>query len=60
MANYAGLLFNGEDVLTSEVFNASPSSAIPEWRAPPSSMLAITRSQKDKDTCFDLIKHPEK
>jgi len=31
MANYASLLFDGEDVLTSEVFNASPSSAIPEW-----------------------------
>ena len=34
MANYAGLLFNGEDVLTSEVFNTSPSSVIPEWQAP--------------------------
>jgi hypothetical protein len=35
MANYAGLLFDGEEVLTSEVFNASPSSVVPEWRASP-------------------------
>ena len=31
MANYAGLLFDGEEVLSTEVFNASPSAAIPEW-----------------------------
>ena len=60
MANYAGLLFDGEDALSSEVFNASPSSAVPEWRAPPSSTSAITHSQKDKETRFDPIKHPEK
>ena len=60
MANYAGLLFDGEDALTSEVFNASPSSVIPEWRASPSSTLAVTRSQKDKETRFDPIKRPEK
>ena len=60
MANYAGLLFDGEEVLSSEVFNASPSAAIPEWRAPPSSALAVTRSQKDKETRFDPIKRPEK
>ena len=50
MANYAGLLFDGEDVLSSDVYNASPSSVLPEWRAPPSSTLAVTRSQKDKET----------
>ena len=50
MANYAGLLFDGEDVLPAEVFNASPSSVILEWRAPPSSTLAVTHSQKDKET----------
>ena len=60
MANYAGLLFDGEDVLTADVFNASPSSVIPEWRAPPSSTAAVTRSQKDKETRFDPIKRPEK
>jgi hypothetical protein len=60
MANYAGLLFDGEEVLTSEVFNASPSSVVPEWRASPSSTLAVTRSQKDKETRFDPIKRPEK
>ena len=60
MANYAGLLFDGEEVLSSDVFNASPSSVIPEWRAPPSSALAVTRSQKDKETRFDPIKCPEK
>ena len=60
MANYAGLLFDGEEVLSTEVFNASPSAAIPEWRAPPSLTLAVTRSQKDKETRFDPIKRPEK
>ena len=60
MANYAGLLFDGEEVLNSEVFNASPSTIIPEWRAPPSSTLAVTRSQKDKETRFDPIKRPER
>ena len=60
MANYAGLLFDGEEVLTSEVFNASPSAIIPEWRAPPTSTLAVTRSQKDKETRFDPIKRPER
>jgi len=60
MANYAGLLFDGEEVLTSEVFNASPSSIVPEWRASHSSMLAVTCLQKDKETHFDPIKRPEK
>ena len=60
MANYAGLLFDGEDILSSDVYNASPSSVLPEWRAPPSSTLAVTRSQKDKETRFDPIKRPEK
>ena len=54
MASYAGLLFDGQEVLSSEVFNASPSSVVPEWRASP------TRSQKDKETRFDPIKQPEK
>ena len=31
MANYAGLLFDGEEVLSSEVFNTLSSSVIPEW-----------------------------
>jgi len=60
MANYVSLLFDGEEVLTSEVFNASPSSVIPEWQASPSLTLAVTRLQKDKETCFDPIKCPEK
>ena len=60
MANYAGLLFDGEEVLNSEIFNASPSTIIPEWRASPSSTLAVTRSQKDKETRFDPIKRPER
>ena len=60
MANYAGLLFDGQEVLSSEVFNASSSSVIPEWRASPSTTLAVTRSQKDKETRFDPIKRPEK
>ena len=60
MANYAGLLFDGEDVLTVDVFNTSPSSVIPEWRAPPSLTAAVTCSQKDKETRFDPIKRPEK
>ena len=60
MANYAGLLFDGQEVLSSDVFSASPSSVIPEWRASPSSTLAVTRSQKDKETRFDPIKRPEK
>jgi len=60
MANYAGLLFNGKEVLTSEIFNASPSTIIPEWRTSPSSTLAVTHSQKDKETCFDLIKRLER
>ena len=60
MANYAGLLFDGQEVLSSEVFNASPSSAIPEWHASPSSTLAVTRSQKEKEARFDPIKCPEK
>jgi len=60
MANYASLLFDGEEVLTSEIFNASPSTIIPKWRASPSSTLAVTRLQKDKETHFDPIKHPER
>jgi len=60
MANYAGLLFDGQEVLSSEVFNTSASSVVPEWRASPSLTLAVTHSQKDKETCFDPIKCPEK
>jgi len=60
MANYAGLLYDGQEVLSSEVFNASPSSVIPEWCTSPSLTLAVTRSQKDKETRFDPIKRPEK
>ena len=60
MANYAGLLFDGQEVLSSEVFDASPASVVPEWRAQPSLVLAVTRSQKDKETRFDPIKRPEK
>jgi len=60
MANYAGLLFDGQEVLASEVFNASSSSVVPAWRAHPSSVLAVTRSQKDKETRFDPIKRPER
>ena len=59
MANYAGLLFDGEEVLSSEVFNTLSSSVVPEWRASPST-LAVTRSQKDKETRFDPIKRPER
>ena len=60
MAKYAGLLFEGEEVLSSEVFNASLSSITRKWRAPPSSASAVTCSQKEKETRFDPIKHPEK
>jgi len=60
MANYAGLLFNGQEVLSTEVFNASPSSVLPEWCVSPSSTLVVTHSQKDKETCFDPIKCLEK
>ena len=60
MANYAGLLFDGQEILSSDVFNASSSSVVPEWRTSPSSILAVTRSQKDKETRFDPIKRPEK
>ena len=60
MASYAGLLFDGEDALSSEVFNASSTLIVPAWRARPSSVLAVTRSQKDKETRFDPIKRPEK
>jgi len=43
MANYAGLLFDGEEVLSSEVFNALPYSIVPEWQmASPSLTLAVT------------------
>lgn len=60
MAPYAGLLFDSEEVLAPEVFNVSSSSAVPAWRAQPSTVLAVTCSQKDKETRFDPIKHPEK
>ena len=60
MANYAGLLFDGQEVLGSEVFDVSTSLVVPAWRAQPSLVLAVTRSQKDKETRFDLIKRPEK
>jgi len=60
MANYAGLLFNGQEVSSSKVFSVLPPSVIPEWHTPPLSVLAVTCSQKDKETCFDPIKHPEK
>jgi len=59
MANYAGLMFDGQEVLSAEVFNPSHSLVVPEWRASPSSTLAVTHSQKGKETCFDPIKHPE-
>ena len=42
MANYVGLLFDGEEVLSSDVYNTSPSSVVPEWHAPPSLALAVT------------------
>ena len=60
MTNYAGLQFDGEDVLSYEVYNALPTSIIPAWRAPPSTVLAVTRSQKDKEVRFDPVKRPEK
>jgi len=60
MANYASLLFDGKEVLTSETFNTSPSSIIPEWHTSPSSTLAVTHLQKDKEVRFDPIKHPER
>ena len=60
MANYAGLLFDGQEVLSSDVYNISHSSVVPAWRAQPSSVLAVTRSQKEKETRFDPIKRPEK
>jgi len=50
MANYASLLFDGQEVLSSEVFNVSSVSAVPAWHAQPSSILAVTHSQKDKET----------
>ena len=50
MANYAGLLFDGQEVLSSEVFNVSSSSVVLEWRTTPSSTLVVTRSQKDKES----------
>jgi len=58
--SYTGLQFEGEDILSNEVYNASPTSMVPAWRAPPSSALAVTRSQKDKEVHFDPIKRPEK
>lgn len=60
MTNYAGLQFDGEDILSYEVYNASPTSVIPAWRAPPSTVLAVTCSQKDKEVRFDPVKRPEK
>ena len=60
MANYASLLFDGQEVLSSDIFNASPSSVVPEWHSSPSMTLAVTCSQKDKETRFDPIKRPEK
>ena len=60
MANYADLLFDGQEVLSSDVYNVSHSSVVPAWRAQPSLVLAVTCSQKEKETRFDLIKHPEK
>ena len=60
MANYAGLLFDGQEVLSSEVFNVSSSLVVLEWRTAPSSTLAVTCSQKDKESRFDPIKRPEK
>jgi len=60
MTSYAGLQFDGEDVLACEVYDSSPATVIPAWRAAPSSTLAVTRSQKDKEVRFDPIKRPEK
>ena len=60
MTSYAGLQFDGEDVLACEVYDSSPATVIPAWRASPSSALAVTRSQKDKEVRFDPIKRPEK
>jgi len=56
MTSYAGLQFDGEDVLSDEVFNVSTTSLVPAWRVPPSSTLAVTRSQKEKEVHFDPIK----
>jgi len=44
MANYASLLFDRQEVLSLEVFNASPSSVVPAWRAPPSSAFMVMHS----------------
>ena len=60
MTSYAGLQFDGEDVLSNEVYNASTTSLVPAWRAPPLSTLAITRSQKEKEVRFDPIKRPDR
>ncbi|KIJ94200.1 hypothetical protein K443DRAFT_110824, partial [Laccaria amethystina LaAM-08-1] len=48
-----------EDVLSNEVYNASTTSLVPAWRAPPLSTLAVTRSQKEKEVRFDPIKRPD-
>ena len=60
MANYAGMLFNGQEVLGSEVFDLLTSSVVPAWHAQLSSVLAVMHSHKDKETRFDPIKHPKK
>ena len=60
MTSYAGLQFDGEDVLSNEVYNASTTSLVPAWRAPPLSTLAVTRSQKEKEVRFDPIKRPDR
>jgi len=59
MTSYAGLQFDGEDMLSDEVFNVSTTSLVPAWRAPPSSTLAVTRSQKEKEVRFDPMKRPD-
>lgn len=60
MTSYAGLQFDGEDVLSDEVYNTSSTSLVPAWRASPLSTLAVTRSQKEKEVRFDPIKRPER
>ena len=50
VANYAGLLFDGQEVLSSDVYNVLHSSVVPARHVQPSSVLVVTHLQKKKET----------